>query len=186
MKKILIVLFGALVFQGSVWAQFDGWSTSCLEASAGDTGLFGIAEILHPASAGLVLKKNAPFLLQWKDMSDARERDKSHVKIRLYEKGAEGKDLFKKILNNRPNTGTALITKQNLKRAKVKAGEKYFFQVQLNYGSRKTKISSECFTFNVKEKEDFQCDNASTLKSCVKALVIDNRSLRAEVASLTD
>tara|TARA_Y100001934_G_scaffold71493_1_gene88952 strand:+ start:508 stop:735 length:228 start_codon:yes stop_codon:yes gene_type:complete len=61
-ERLLDVLFGVLVFQGSVWAE------SCLKAYPNDTHLTTQATIVHPALAGLVLKKNAPFLLQWKDI----------------------------------------------------------------------------------------------------------------------
>ena len=138
MKRFLIVLFGVLVFQGSVWAD------SCLKAYpiGSNTG----AKILHPVSENLEIKKKAPFLLQWKVVEVSQT-----VNIRLYKKGAEGKgkDLFGQRLNNRPNTGTALITKQDFKRAKVKAGEEYFFQVELLSARPEMVISSECFTFNV-------------------------------------
>ncbi len=174
MKRFLIVLFGVLVFQGSVWAE------SCLKAYP-DDGSLVTAEILHPASSGLVLKKKAPFLLQWKVVEVSQT-----VNIRLYKKGAEGKDLFGKRLNNRPNTGTVLITKQDFIKAKVKAGEEYFFQVELNPTRSEQVISSECFTFNVKQKEDLQCNNATTVKDCLQALIEQNRQTAVEMRELTE
>ena len=174
MKRLLIVLFGVLVFQGSVWAQFDGWSTSCRKVYpiGSDDG----AKILYPVSENLEIKKKAPFLLQWKGFEVSQT-----VNIRLYKKGAEDKDLFGKRLNNRPNTGTAVITKQDFKKAKVKAGEQYFFQVELIPTRSEKVISSECFTFNVKQKEDLQCNNTTTVKDCLQALIDQNKQIHALV-----
>ena len=52
MKKLLVVLFGVLVFQANVWAA------RCDEMTA---------KVLAPG-AGSVLIKGAPFVVQWQDV----------------------------------------------------------------------------------------------------------------------
>jgi len=171
MKRLLVVVFGILVFQGTVWAD------SCRKAYP--IGSDGGARILYPDSENLEIKKKAPFLLQWKVVEVSQA-----VNIRLHKKGAEDKDLFRRRLNNRPNTGTALITKQDFKRARVKAGEEYFFKVELNPTRPEQVISSECFTFNVKSKESLVCESGPGTKTCLKALIETIAGLQAQLHEL--
>ena len=172
MKRLLIVLFGVLVIQGSVWAE-------CLKAYPDDAHSIAKAAILHPVSEGLVLKKKAPFLLQWKDIRGQSWLSPT-VNIRLYEKGDEDSDLFGRRLNNQPNNGILLITKQDFRRAKIEPNKEYFFQVE-NPKDKKAKISSRCFTFNVREKEDLRCNTATTVKECLNAIIDNLVRLNSEV-----
>ena len=101
MKRLLIVLFGVLVFQGSVWAD------SCLKNWPPDAASFTKAKILHPAEQDLVIPKNRAFGLTWQESSTTAKWLGEKVKIRLYERGNDKTDLFKNI--KRPNNGIAVI-----------------------------------------------------------------------------
>jgi len=184
MKRFLIVLFGVLVFQGSVIAA----PVECWKVAAVDTPPRVIAKILHPSLPDVVIRKDSPFLLQWKDMSGV-DALRSVVDIRLYRKQGKGKDLFGNRLNGKPNNGVFLITKQDFKRVKVKADQEYFFEVELKYpfqsGQDKT-IQSVCFTFNMKrkEKEPVICDDGKGTKVCLNALIANVRLLMDQVGDL--
>ena len=180
MKRLLIVLFGVLVFQGSVWAE------SCLKNWPPDTASVTKAKILHPVSANQMIVKKSSFGLAWHERGSLGDFLGANVNIRLYEQGDDQQDLFKNRLINKPNTGFFLINKKDFRTAGVKSGKQYYFAVQkAGTAAAGVQIQSECFTFDIKAKEDLQCDSATKGKDCLKVLVSQNRALLERVSDLT-
>ena len=104
MKRLLIVLFGVLVFQGSVWAD------SCLKNWPPDAASVTKAKILYPVTEGKIIAKKSPFGVVWHETGSVGDWLGAHVNIRLYEQGKE-QDLFKNRLLNKPNTGFFMVNK---------------------------------------------------------------------------
>ena len=179
MKRLLIVLFGVLVFQGSVWAE------SCLKNWPPDTASVTKAKILHPVSANQMIVKKSSFGLAWHERGSVGDFLGSNVNIRLYEQGDDKQDLFKNRLINKPNTGFFLINKKDFRTAKVKSGKQYYFAVQkAGTAAAGVQIQSECFTFDIKAKEDLQCNAATNMKECLKVLVSQNRAFLERLSEL--
>ena len=179
MKRLLIVLFGVLVFQGSVWAE------SCLKNWPPDTASVTKAKILHPVSANQMIVKKSSFGLAWHERGSLGDFLGANVNIRLYEQGDDQQDLFKNRLINKPNTGFFLINKKDFRTARVKPGKQYYFAVQkAGTAAAGVQIQSECFTFDIKAKEDLQCDSATNGKDCLKVLVSQNRALLERMSEL--
>ena len=181
MKRLLIVLFGVLAFQGSVWAD------SCLKNWPPDEDSVAIARILFPVEDEQVISKKSSFGLVWHEKDAIGESLGGKVNIRLYERGKETRDLFNNRLQNKNNTGFFLINKKDFSAAKVIADKEYYFEVQgAGKAGSKARIHSGCFTFDVKQREDLQCDSATKMKECIKVLVAQNNSALARISALEE
>mgnify|MGYP001339790285 CR=1 FL=1 len=181
MKKLLVVLFGLLAFQGSVWAD------SCLKNWPPDEDSVAIARILFPVEAEQVISKRSSFGLVWHEKDAIGESLGGKVNIRLYERGKETRDLFNNRLQNKNNTGFFLINKKDFSAVKVIADKEYYFEVQgAGKAGSKARIHSECFTFDFKKRENLQCDSAIEMKECIKVLVAQNNSALARISVLEE
>ena len=179
MKRLLTVLFGVLAFQGSVWAD------SCLQNWPPDAASVTKAKILHPVSANQMIVKKSSFGLAWHERGSLGDFLGANVNIRLYEQGDDQQDLFKNRLINKPNTGFFLINKKDFRTAKVKSGKQYYFTVQkAGTAAAGVQIQSECFTFDIKAKEDLQCNAATNMKECLKVLISQNRAFLERLSEL--
>jgi len=181
MKRLLIVLFGVLVFQGSVWATtvscLKNWPPEVVEDSHTQ------AKVLYPAEEGLEVAKKAPLSLIWHESLNGTLGE--NVYIRLYEWVNGKTDIEKHDFQEQDNTGYWIVTKQDFRTAKVKKNKKYYFEVQSADNEKSnTKIRSECFTFNVKQKEDGQCNDNSSVKDCLQAYVTANNKMLARLDEL--
>jgi len=181
MKRLLIVLFGVLVFQGSVWATtvscLKNWPPEVVEDSHTQ------AKVLYPAEEGLEVAKKAPLSLIWHESLNGTLG--KNVYIRLYEWVNGKTDIEKHDFQEQDNTGYWIVTKQDFRTAKVKKNKKYYFEVQSADNEKSnTKIRSECFTFNVKQKEDGQCNDNSSVKDCLQAYVTANNKMLARLDEL--
>ena len=182
MKRLLIVLFGVLVFQGSVWAD------SCLKNWPPDAASVTKAKILYPVTEGEIIVKKSPVGVMWHETGSVGDWLGAHVNIRLYEQGKE-QDLFKNRLLNKPNTGFFLISKKDFRTAGVKPGKQYYFAVEkvaTDTAPQKIQIQSGCFTFDIKAKEVLQCNAATNMKECLKVLIGQNRNLLERMGKLED
>jgi len=174
MKRLLLVLFGVLVFQGSVFALPSGGDL-CQQDGDGDK-----ARVLSPADTQQ-LNKGSAILLQWKDSEDWLG---NKVTIELQE--AEG---FRKVVKTWPlqiNTGSALITRADLRGAKIKKASKkdirYVFRLK-NHAKAKRFIDSGCFTFTKSEKSQRQRRN---LKEEIEGLESTLTQALVAIRDLTD
>ena len=181
MKRLLVVLFGLLAFQGSVWAD------SCLKNWPPDEDSVAIARILFPVEDEQVISKRSSFGLVWHEKDAIGESLGGKVNIRLYERGKETRDLFNNRLRNKNNTGFFLINKKDFSAVKVIADKEYYFEVQgAEKAGSKVRIQSECFTFDLKKRENLQCDSATEMKECIKVLVAQNNSALARISALEE
>jgi len=101
-KRLLIVLFGVLVFQGNAQSE------TCFEEYTWNGAAGAVtAKVLTPTSDdSSVLNKGAAFLLQWQDRQEILG---GKVKVTLIsEKGNKVIPLGDAYLNSLPNTGYAL------------------------------------------------------------------------------
>jgi hypothetical protein len=139
MKRLLVVLFGVLVFQGSVWAK------------CGDPVDEESAKFLSPGQDS-VLIKGAPFVVQWQD--DAKYLCKK-VKIELIE--VSGNKKTKVIAKHVDNVGyftlDKLMASVKDKTSVEKSGDRTKFEYQFRISSIKKackgvacKILSKPFT----------------------------------------
>ncbi len=151
MKRLLVVLFGVLVFQGSAWALTSGGGL-CQKNGDG-----GKARVLSPADTQQ-LNKGSAILLQWKDSENWLG---NKVTIELHSRKGETEQLVKP-WPLQINTGSALITRADLRGAKIKKASKkdirYFFRLK-NHARPKRSIDSGCFTFTKSEKSQRQRRN---------------------------
>jgi hypothetical protein len=123
MKRLLVVLFGVLAFQGSVWAEGHSRGYECRIR-------IGSAQVLTPASDdSSTANKGEAFLLQWKDPDRVLG---DNVKVTLQEHDGGPVPLSDPQLNKVPNTGNTLITKRSMGDKKIKTGEehRYYFQIE--------------------------------------------------------
>ena len=172
MKRFLILLFGVLVFQGSVWASPSG-DDLCQQPRGSS-----IARVLSPTDTQQ-LNKGSAILLQWKD-SDDWLGNKVTIELLLRKGKTE------QVLKTWPlqiNTGNFLITRADLRRAKIKEASKknirYFFRLK-NHAKEIISIDSGCFTFTKTEKSQRRRQD---LNEEIDALT---RSLTEALADISD
>ena len=176
MKRLLIVLFGVLVFQGSVWALT---SADDLCQQDGDNGK---ATVLSPADTQ-ELDKNSPLLLQWQDKAQWLQ---SKVTIKLHSRTGK-KEQVVKTWPSQTNTGSALIARKDLRKVKInrnasKQDIRYFFRLT-NHRKTERFIESGCFTFTKNLKRQRSRQN---LKEEVAALESSLTLALATIEGLTD
>ncbi len=176
MKRLLIVLFGVLVFQGSVWALT---SADDLCQQDGDNGK---ATVLSPADTQ-ELDKNSPLLLQWQDKAQWLQ---SKVTIKLHSRTGK-KERVVKTWPSQTNTGSALIARKDLRKVKInrnasKQDIRYFFRLT-NHRNTKRFIESGCFMFTKNLKRQRSRKN---LKEEVAALESSLTLALATIEGLTD
>jgi hypothetical protein len=176
MKRLLIVLFGVLVFQGSVWALT---SADDLCQQDGDNGK---ATVLSPADTQ-ELDKSSPLLLQWQDKAQWLQ---SKVTIKLHSRTGK-KERVVKTWPSQTNTGSALITREDLRKVQInrnasKQDIRYFFRLT-NHRKTERFIESGCFTFTKNLKRQRSRQN---LKEEVAALESSLTLALATIEGLTD